>query len=52
MTGPAPLPGVGHVVEILELGPCERPDCLCRDAAAHGIDVVHYRENPNQEACS
>lgn len=44
-----PLPMSGSAVEVLELGPCDRPSCLCRDAADAGIDVVHYREVPESE---
>lgn len=43
------LPGSGSAVEVLEIGVCERPACLCRDAADAGVDVVHYRELPDSE---
>lgn len=46
------LPDSGAVVEILEIGTCDRPACLCRDAARAGVDTVHYREYPLGEACS
>lgn len=52
MTRPVPLPGAGHAVELLESGPCDRAECLCRDAAAAGIETVHYREDPASEVCS
>lgn len=47
-----PLPMSGAAVEVLEIGTCTRPACLCRDAAAAGIQTVHYREDPTSEACS
>lgn len=44
-----PLPMSGVAVEILEVGVCDRPDCLCRAAAEAGVEVVHYRELPEYE---
>lgn len=44
-----PLPLSGVAVEVLEIGPCDRAECLCRDAAKAGVEVVHYRELPEYE---
>lgn len=44
-----PLPMSGVEIEVLEIGTCDRAECLCRDAAAAGVEVVHYRELPEHE---